>query len=202
MHLAQMLPLTFRGKRIRLIKMTTLKKAWVNNLINLISFQGVWFATILGAANENLWYGLVALSCFVLLHHFLSATAKTDFRLATLAILLGMIVETGFIQTGILSYTYSIPSTQFAPIWILILWANLALTLNGCLRWLHGRYLLAALLGAIGGPLTYFGGIKLGAATTDLPMSISLGSIAVIYAFTTPLLLLLARRFSRGSEAL
>jgi hypothetical protein len=180
--------------------MTIKNKAWVNNLVNLICFQGVWFATIIGASEGRLWYGVAALSCFILIHHFLSTTAKADFKLATMAVIFGIVIETVFIQAGVLQYEYSIPSTEFAPFWILILWANLALTLNGCLRWLQGRYLLAALLGATGGPLTYFGGIKLGAATTELPMAYALVGIAVIYAITTPVLLLLAKRLSDGSQ--
>ena len=84
---------------------------------------------------------------------------------------------------------------------MLILWANLALTLNGCLRWLQGRYVLAAILGAAGGPLTYFGGMKLGAATSTLPLVTTLGVIAIIYAFITPLLLLIAKQITQFTLA-
>jgi hypothetical protein len=68
--------------------------------------------------------------------------------------------------------------------------------MNGCVAWLHHRYVLAGLLGAIGGPLSYFGGLKLGAATTDQPMLLVLGVIAVIYALVTPLFFYLAARFA------
>ena len=128
------------------------------------------------------------------------ATAKADFQLAGVSILLGFLIETAVIQTGILSYVNSITPTKFAPVWILILWANLALTLNGCLSWLQGRYWLASLLGALGGPLTYFGGMKLGAATTELPIVAAFVVIAVIYAFATPLLLLIARKITPISQ--
>lgn len=169
----------------------------INNLINLALFQGVWFITVIGAAEGNAWYGITGLSCFVCIHYLIAHTVKADFLLAAVAILLGLIIETTLIQTGVLNYLHSITSPQFAPLWILILWANLALTLNGCLRWLQGRYMLAALLGAMGGPLTYFGGMKLGAATTDLPVATTLGVIAVIYAFVTPLLLRIAHQLTQ-----
>jgi hypothetical protein len=169
----------------------------IRNLINLALFQGVWFLTVIGAAQGTPWYGLAGLSIFACIHYLLTHTAKADFQLAAISILLGLIIETAVIQTGVLSYVHSVTPAQFAPLWILILWANLALTLNGCLRWLQERYMLAALLGAMGGPLTYFGGMKLGAATTDLPVVTTLGVIAVIYAFVTPLLLSISHRLTQ-----
>jgi hypothetical protein len=39
----------------------------------------------------------------------------------------------------------------------------LATTLNLSLRWLHGRFLLASVFGAIGGPLAFLAGERLGA---------------------------------------
>jgi hypothetical protein len=171
----------------------------LNNLINLVLFQGVWFVTVIGASQGSLWYGLAGITTFACIHHFVSHTAKADFQLATISILLGFAIETAVIQAGVLSYVHIISPSQIAPLWILLLWANLALTLNGCLRWLQGRYLLAALMGAMGGPLTYFGGMKLGAASTDLPMATALGVIAFIYAFTTPFLLVTAKWLSQQS---
>ncbi|MCP4275302.1 MAG: DUF2878 domain-containing protein [Gammaproteobacteria bacterium] len=170
----------------------------INNLINLVFFQGVWFITVIGAAEGNTWYGIAGLSCFVCIHYLIAHTVKADLLLAAVAIFLGLIIETAVIQTGVLKYVHSITSTQFAPLWILILWANLALTLNGCLRWLQGRYMLAAILGAAGGPLTYFAGIKLGAATTTMAVATALGVIAVIYAIVTPLLLLIAKQVTQA----
>lgn len=180
--------------------MNRLKKASLNDVINLVMFQIVWFVTVIGAAQGNLWHGVVALTSFVIIHRFSSASFKTDFQLVGLAIVVGMIIETAIIRSGVMNYAHGIYSEQFAPVWILILWANLALTLNGCLRWLQGRYLLAATLGALGGPLSYFGGIKLGAATSDTSMTIVLGIIAVIYAAMTPLLLLVAKRLSSNAK--
>jgi hypothetical protein len=72
---------------------------------------------------------------------------------------------------------------------------SFALTMNGCLNWLHGRYILAAVLGFLGGPLSYFGGIKLGAATADSLVPVLL-VVAFCYALITPLLLLLAGRLA------
>jgi hypothetical protein len=166
------------------------------NLVNLIAFQGVWLITVLGAAEGNLWYGIFALGIFIVAHQFLSVTAATDFKLVAIAVLFGAVIETLFIQTGLLSYAYNFPAADFAPIWVLILWANLALTLNGCLRWLQGRYLLASVLGAIGGPIAYLGGLKLGAAESGASTEFTLGIIAIVYGLIVPVLLITAKRLS------
>jgi len=163
-------------------------------LINLIFFQGIWLLTVFGAANNIYWYGLLGLAAFVIFHHFTAGTARADFLLVAIAVATGLLIETAFVRTGLLVYTLNIPSPQFAPAWILILWADFALTMNGCLRWLQGRYLLAAALGAIGGPISYFAGVKLGAATTNTSMLIVLPVIASVYALITPLFLMAARR--------
>ena len=45
------------------------------------------------------------------------------------------------------------------------MWMNFALTLNHAMAWLKGRPVVGLILGAIGGPLAYFAGAKLGAAS-------------------------------------
>ena len=168
--------------------------------INLALFQCLWFAAILGAAQGSNLYSIVGLCIFAVIHHFSSNTARTDFKLAALAILLGLFVETVFLQSGMLIYRGVGPSGQLAPIWILVLWANFALTINGCLNWLHGRYALAALLGAIGAPASYLGGIKLGAADAGVPLGSLLAAVAVIYAVVTPGLLFIANYLNTADE--
>jgi membrane protein implicated in regulation of membrane protease activity len=73
--------------------------------------------------------------------------------------------------------------------------------LNSALYWLAGRPLLAAALGAVGGPLAYFGGVGLGALAFPGGLAWALALIAVEWAIAMPLLLGLnrwaGRRFRR-----
>ena len=165
-------------------------------LINLLLFQGVWFLTILGAAAGNGWVGIVGLGIFLIIHFLTAETAAADFRLAIIAMLLGLITETLLVQLGVFNYQANFPVPGIAPAWLLVLWASFALTMNSCINWLQERYLLAAVLGAIGGALSYLGGLKLGAASTAMPMWVVLLIMAVIYALVTPGLLFLARKFA------
>lgn len=170
------------------------------DIFNLLLFQMVWFATVLGAAKGTLVFGLAGLGVFLLAHYYLAVNPWSDLKLAGIAVVMGLLIETYLLRIGLLEYVQIGYSMPIAPLWILILWVGFALTLNGCLRWLHGRYLLAAILGALGAPASYFGGIKLGAATTDVSLVIVLGVVAAIYAVITPLLLMLAGRLTRAAQ--
>ena len=175
-------------------------KTSFSKLINLLLFQAVWFVTVLGAAAGNGWIGLIGLTVFFVTHQLTFDSARADFMLAGLAVLIAACVETLIVQTGLLSYKAAIPFEGLAPLWLLVLWANFALTMNGCIDWLHGRYALAAALGAIGGPLSYFGGLKLGAATTDKNEFFVLACVAIVYAIVTPLLFYFAQQFSARTK--
>jgi hypothetical protein len=61
---------------------------------------------------------------------------------------------------------------------MVMLWVNLATTFYFFPGWLRGRYVLSAIFGAIGGPIAYFSGAKLG-AMTRLPEA---GNLLVIGA--------------------
>jgi hypothetical protein len=172
-----------------------MKKQTANNLINLALFQGVWFMAVIGAANNSLWPGLIGFTVFFAVHYHLSSSAHADFLLAVCAVFIGLAVETVLVQTGLLVYSAGTPHVAIIPVWVLILWANFALIMNGCLSWLHGRYILAAVLGFMGAPLSYFGGIQLGAALVGISLQLLLLAVACAYAVITPFFLYLAHRF-------
>jgi hypothetical protein len=65
-------------------------------------------------------------------------------------------------------------------------------TLRGSLSWLVGRYALAAVLGAVAGPLSYLDGAKLGAVTLHPSRAFSIAALAVGWAVVMPLLVWLA----------
>ena len=155
-----------------------------------------WSLPVIGAANGNYWLGPFSLMVFIIMHYFFSDTAKADYLLAVFAMVIGLIIETLFLRTGVLNFVGTAPSSEFAPLWVVVLWANFALIMNGCLQWLQRHLIFAALLGSSGGAVSYFAGIKLGAATTGSAMPIVLAVIAVTYALVTPVFLDAARRLS------
>ena len=104
----------------------------------------------------------------------------------------------GFFFDGLIQYNnlilYNNPGWPYplTPLWIIILWVMFAMTLNHSLSWLKGRVLLATLFGAIGGPLAYIAGEKLGAITISGSQTLFVLSIG--WAFITPLLVYLSEK--------
>ena len=165
----------------------------VQLVISLIFFQLVWIVTVLSVNPNRLWPGLIALCLFFVVLAVISRAPMVDFMLVTIAVSIGLVIDTLFIQAGLLSFDMNLPWPGVAPFWILILWANFALILNNGLGWLQGRLKTAALLGFFGGPLSYLAGIKLGAGELRVTQVKALLILGLCWAIVTPLLLFIAR---------
>lgn len=167
--------------------------------INAIFFQLVWIASVGGAARGAWWAGPLAVGVFAAYQFARGGHAKADVLLILLAIALGFAADSLLVQYHFASYAAALPSDRYAPIWILALWANFALTLNHSLAWLQSRPWLAAALGAIGAPLSYFFAARSWHALTLAdPLATTLALPAAIWAIVTPLLCEAAARLSRS----
>lgn len=171
--------------------MSTLPVATV--LTNVVLFQAGWFACVLGAANRAPWIGLAAVAAIAAWHVLRARAPRREIGFLLLAMLVGALFETLLAQTGWLRYEAGVWIAGTAPAWMVALWANFATTINVSLRLLRGRLALAALLGAIGAPVAYFGGSRLGAIelTEAVPALVAIGAG---WLLLTPLLFLAARR--------
>lgn len=160
---------------------------------NIILFQSVWFATVIGASRGVAWPGAVALLTFLTAHYFLSRTARVDYVLSLLLVGIGIVIESLLSGGGVISYDV----TGLSPAWILLLWCNLGLILNNSIAWLANRPLLAALMGAVGGAGSYLGGVELGAAELHLSTATAVPILAITWGVLTPLLFSLAHTVER-----
>ena len=88
---------------------------------------------------------------------------------------------------------------ETAPMWLVSLWMLFAITINHSLGWLKERYLLAALMGFVFGPVAYYGGSKLGAITMPVELGLNTTIIfsGIIWAFVMPLLLVISRTLNQ-----
>lgn len=134
------------------------------------------------------WLGAAALLLFLAWHLRTPVSPRAELAVAGVAAVTGFLVDTLFAQAGVLAYASPWPVPGLAPAWIIVMWMNFALTLNVALRWLHGRYGLAAILGFVGGPFAYLAGVKLGAATLSVPPVSGYAVIGVTWAVAVPLL--------------
>jgi hypothetical protein len=162
-------------------------------ILNFVVFQLVWFVSLKGAAIGHPWLGVIAVAVFLLLEMFLGGRPWLEARVAGAAALCGLVFDTIFVRLDLLRYASPEPFVWLAPIWILAMWVNFGLTLNSSMRWLHGKPALAAALGAVGGPLAYLAGVRIGAATLNAPVPIVYGAIALVWGIATPFLFWVAR---------
>lgn len=167
--------------------------AKVHMIINFAAFQIGWFSSVIGAAQQMPWLGPLALLFVLSIHLRLARRPQAELGLVIACGLLGACFDSLLVIAGWVAY----PSGQFsaflAPYWIITMWMLFGTTLNMSMGWLKGRRLLAAVFGAIGGPLSYVAGQKLGGIVFVEQYS-ALIALAVGWAICMPLLLALAER--------
>jgi hypothetical protein len=120
-----------------------------NNWINMLWMQALWFGAVIGAAQGLLWLAPLLLMGFAFWESRPVRRVYGDFQLMLVAVLIGLILDTTWVRLGWIEFAASWALSERAPLWILLLWAGLALTLNHSLAWLQSRLVLAAALGAV-----------------------------------------------------
>jgi hypothetical protein len=162
--------------------------------LTLLAYQATWFVAVIGAGHGLWWPGVAAAALFAGWRLSVSAQRSLELRLVLVALALGLGLETLWVRSGLLEYRAAWPWLD-APGWILALWLAFALTVLPLLGYLQRHLALAALFGAIGGPLAYWGAARgWGAARFADPAWHGLLALAIGWALAMPLLAWLARR--------
>lgn len=165
---------------------------------NLIGYQIVWFSAVIGAGHGLAWPGVAAALVFIVAQLAASATARADLRLAGAAVICGMALDGTLSALGWARYA---ANGWLAPAWILALWAAFALTLNHSLAYLRPRPWLACAVGAIGGPLAYWGAARgWQAVQFEPPAWRATAALAAGWALALPALTAGARRWNREAS--
>ena len=166
----------------------------MNVLSNFLLFQIGWFSCVWSAAADRPWIGVLVTVGVVIVHLFRAPMPKKELQLILLALGIGLLFDSLLVVQGWLKYSSGNVAPNLAPYWIVALWGLFATILNVSLRWMRGRWITAALFGALGGPAAYYGGLRLGALEFG-NMEAALAALAIGWAVLTPLLLALSVRF-------
>jgi hypothetical protein len=161
---------------------------------NFVIFQLAWFAAVLGAAHGMPLAGTACVTAAIGWHLWVSARPAQEARLVALACVVGLAVETAIVQQGHVAYPSGQPVPGLPPYWMVALWGLLAIALNVTMRWLRARLWLAAVLGAIVGPLSFASGVRLGGAQF-VHAEPALLTLALAWAVLLPALVRLSVRF-------
>lgn len=175
----------------------------MNVLINILVYQICWFVCILGGANDLPMAGVLAAALALAYHLYTAARPGAALALVAFAAVVGGIWDSTLVAAGWLIYPSGTPIEGTAPYWIVAMWIAFATTFNVSLRWFKQHLLAASLFGAIGAPLAFLAGAKLGGVVFVDPL-LGYGALAIGWAVLMPLMMIMARRwdgFDRSSVA-
>jgi hypothetical protein len=162
---------------------------------NLIAFKFGWLACVLGGANELPWLGALVALVIVTAHVARAPLPMAELKLIVAAGLLGAFWDSVLASSGLLVYRSGTLIAGAAPYWIVAMWLLFSTTLNVSLTWLKGRLLVASAVGAVAGPLAFYGGHKLGAVDFG-DFWLAMLALAAGWALILPALVLLSGRLN------
>ena len=165
----------------------------MNVFVNAIVFKLAWLSALFGGAKAMPGLVILGVATAVGIHLRRSADPLRESTLILMSGLIGLAWDSVMVAGGWLVYPSGIVVPGLAPYWIIAIWMLFATTLNVTFRWLHDRLLLAALMGAVFGPLSYLAGSASGAVELVNPAT-ALTSLAVAWSLLMPGLLLIARQ--------
>ena len=171
--------------------------------LNYVSVQVGWFACALGAARGVGWVGPVVVGVLLTVQLVLNPDRRRELTLIAIVGVLGTVVDSVKTATGFLGYREGYSGISWlCPLWITAMWLNFATTVNGALGWLKGRYALAAVLGAIAGPLNYLAGARMGAIDLNLDLGPTVVILALVWGMVIPLVFWIAERIELGDQSM
>lgn len=160
-------------------------------IVNLAVFKVAWTAVVISAAAGAPVIGVIAVAIAVGIHLWSCDNPESEIRLLLAAAALGFAWESALVIAGLLEYSSGNWAFGPAPYWIVSMWVLFATTLNVGMRWLRRGTTIAAVAGAIGGPLAFFAGASIGAVELVSP-AVALIAIGLGWAVMLPLLVKLA----------
>ena len=167
---------------------------------NFILFQVGWLSCVMGGASSSYhWFGVAVVTAIVAVHLARSYTISNEILLIMIATLLGTSWDSALMGAGLLAFNNGVVFDAIIPFWMVAMWALFATTLNVSMQWMKNRYLLAAVFGAIGGPVAYYAGHRLGAVEFS-QVSTALLVVGAGWAVMMPLLMHLSIRFNGYRE--
>jgi hypothetical protein len=146
---------------------------------NAVWFQSVWFCAVLG--RENL---LPATLGLLLAHLILCRSLEKELlQLSTIAFI-GIATDAILSATGV----YQFDGNVLIPLWLCALWVGFATTLNRSLSFFGRHSAVTIIVGAVGLPLNYWAGERLGAVSFGYDLIPTLAILAVVWAVIFPLM--------------
>lgn len=135
----------------------------------LIGFELCWLALVY-------WQQLVVIPVLLYWCYGMWRLSKAG-RIAVLITLsAGVVVDTLLVQLNVLQFS----GGNLLPLWFVLLWAVFALAAVEFMAKVLTKPWLAALLGASGGPLSYWGGAALSGGAMQFPLPLYSAAVLIV----------------------
>ena len=164
-------------------------------LINILGFKIGWMSSVVGAAKDMPWLGPAVLLVVLVAHLRQAERPDLELGLVVACGVIGAWFDSILAATGWVSYPAGQIAPNLAPYWIVAMWMLFATTLNRSMSWLKGRLTLAAIMGAIAGPMSYYAGSKLGGIAFESPVAAMI-VLSAGWAVIMPIVVVLAERLN------
>ena len=162
-------------------------------VVNYVLYQLGWLAAVGGASQGHPWIGMSIALALLAAHLALACHRRSELELVLVAGLTGLIVDSSLVGLGMLSFPSGGVVGWLCPPWIVVMWMQFATTFRYSMRWLVGRPMRAVCFGAIGGPLAYEIGARLGAVILG-PHAAALVALGLAWSVAVPGLAWFAER--------
>ncbi len=157
---------------------------WVNQGL----FQLAWPACVLGAAWGTLWPAALLVSTMLAWQLHPAHRHPNDLLALAAFVAAGLVLDTFWMQAGVVDYALAAPFEGFQPGWLTGLWIALGLTANHSLSVFRHRWRLWVLLASIGSPLSYTMAARAGAVEWTAPTWVVVLCIGPVWAVVTGML--------------
>ncbi|MDX2132695.1 MAG: DUF2878 domain-containing protein [Planctomycetota bacterium] len=159
-------------------------------VLNVVAYDALWAVAIVGATRSWWWAGPLLIVVSAAGQLVLSPSPGREALVILAGSLVGVGLDYAALRMGLLSFDGG------AGAFVLVffaLWVNFGTTLRPSLSWMWRRPVLAAGLGAVGGPLAYWVGSRIGAIGLGERMWMTLAWVGVQYGVVLPIWMRLAR---------
>jgi hypothetical protein len=153
-------------------------------VFNFLSFQSSWLIAI------NMQQQGLLILMFILFAHFLVSKQRVrDWYTLVFITLVGSLVDLMASYSGLFIFKGDVA----LPLWLVLLWANFALTFQYSMAWLmRCSIIIQALLGGVFGCFSYYAAYKLGAVNYPFGIVTTIFVLVVIWTITLPVYVLIA----------
>lgn len=169
-------------------------------LLNYVAYQLGWLAALLGAAAGHGTAGAVVAFALTVAHVLLARDRRGELVLVLAALAAGVAVESWQIASGTYRVLAGAPLGVLPPLWLLALWAQFVTTFRFSLRRIMTDPRAALVFGALGGPIAFLAGERLGAVVLQVPLGPGLARLVVAWAVALAALAWGARRLAAPAE--